>query len=190
MRRRAGASLRCRGTDRVEDVIAALLTVIAAAGLLFAFSAGSSAHADAGERGHAEAMTRLQTDAILTEDAPTVVMMDGPGAAHAVLTAGAATWSAPDGTLRTGQVPVTSGARKGEIRPIWIDRDGALADAPTSAAVAVLAAVITGAEILLLTAAVIAGAWLGTRRVTALVNSRAWEREWAAIEPQWRRNPR
>jgi hypothetical protein len=87
-------------------------------------------------------------------------------------------------------VPVTSGARKGEIRLIWTDRAGALADTPTSAVSAVLVAVIIGAEILLLTAAVVAGAWWGTRRVTAVVNSRAWEREWAAIEPQWRRNPR
>ena len=189
MPRRAERSLRSRGTDRVEAVIAGMLTVMAAAGLLLVVSAGASAHADVVERGHLETMTRVPTVATLAEHAPMVLMLDGP-AAHAAQTTAAATWVAPDGTPCTGQVPVTTGSQQGLVLSIWTARDGTLADAPTSAAVAVFAAVTTAAAILLLTALVVTGGWWGTRRVTSMLNARAWEREWAAIEPHWRRNHR
>jgi hypothetical protein len=79
-----------------------------------------------------------------------------------------------------------TGSQQGLVLSIWTGRDGTPADAPTSTAVAVLAAITTAAAILLLTALVVTGGWWGIRQVTSMLNAR----EWAAIEPQWRRNPR
>ncbi len=81
------------------------------------------------------------------------------------------------------------GARAGSTAPIWTERDGTLAEAPTSSLAAGFAAVLSGAVVLLLCGAVVVGAWWATRRVISTLNVRSWEREWAVVEPQWRRNP-
>jgi hypothetical protein len=36
-------------------------------------------------------------------------------------------------------------------------------------------------------ATVLVVTWLGVRAVTGRFNSRRWEREWARVEPLWRR---
>jgi hypothetical protein len=189
MMRRRQRRLRNRPVDRAEDAIAGLLMLVAAAGLLLAITAGADAHADAAARSRAEASSRIPTTAILNADAPMLVTSEGAGS-YLPRTTAAATWTAPDGTSCTGEVPVSAGARKGHAVPIWIEHSGILAATPTSPLAAFLAAVVAGAVVLLLTTLVLAGAWWATRRMTAGARSRAWEREWAAIEPQWRRNPR
>jgi hypothetical protein len=140
------------------------------------------------ERGRAEAVTRLPALATLTEDAPIVVLADPHGMQRPPTTA-AATWTARDGTARSGEVPAPVGGHAGSTAPIWTERDGTLAEAPTSAIAAGFAAVLSGAAVVLLCCAVVVGAWWTTRRVTTTLNVRSWEREWAAVEPRWRRNP-
>ena len=115
-------------------------------------------------------------------------LSDPHGAQWPPTTAGA-TWPAPDGTPRAGEVPAALGARAGSTAPIWTERDGALAEAPTSSLAAGFAAVLSGAVVVLLCGAVVVGAWWTTRRVITTLNVRSWEREWAVVEPQWRRNP-
>ena len=185
--RRHEPRLRNRLTDRLEDLVAGLLVLIAALGLLVAVTAGAAAHADTMARSGVEASSRISTTAILSADAPVLAGSEASGS-YLPQTTAAAAWTAPDGTPRTGAVPVSPGARKGRKVAIWMGRDGALAAAPPSPFVAVVAAGVAGGEVLVITALVLAGAWWVTRRTTARMNHGAWEREWAAIEPLWRRN--
>ena len=189
MGRRAELRLPYRGTDRVEDMVAWLLTVVSVLGVYLAVAAGVDGYSGAMERGRTEAATRISTSATLTEDAPALVMAN-PGGGQAWPSMAAASWTAADGTPRTGEVPASAGGNAGSTVAIWTERDGSLAAAPASSFAAGLAAVLAAAAVLLLSGAMVAGAWLATRRATTTLNARSWEREWAAIEPQWRRNPR
>jgi hypothetical protein len=162
-----------RTTDRFEDAVAWLLAAIALLGLGAALAAGLSEFATGMERGRAEAATRTPATATLVADAPRAA--ESPTGIPQVRTPATVTWTAPDGTRGVGTVIVSVGAREGATIPIWLTADGALAGAPTTAAAATGAGLVTGLAVLTLDACVVATAWWATRRATLAVNARAWD---------------
>ncbi|MFE9556195.1 hypothetical protein ACFYMW_03290 [Streptomyces sp. NPDC006692] len=123
-----------------------------------------------------------QASAVLTEDAPTGANALPAEHGHVRATI---RWKDPDGTTHTGRALVTPAADAGTRTTIWLDDSGALHDAPpTPGEAAAQGAVFGGAA-----AGITCLFALGGRRIVQwrLDRSRAaaWEREWAAIGPEW-----
>ncbi|MFE2233428.1 hypothetical protein ACFXA4_12770 [Streptomyces sp. NPDC059442] len=96
-----------------------------------------------------------------------------------------ASWRAPDGTLRTGKVPVQPHTAEGSTKTIWVDDAGAVTRAPRSTAEGQFGAVAGGtlvAGTLALTAAGVVGLRL---RRTEAATLEEWDSEWAVVEPLW-----
>ncbi|MFI9080198.1 hypothetical protein ACIGW8_27680 [Streptomyces sioyaensis] len=94
-------------------------------------------------------------------------------------------WTAPDGTVRTGETAVSPGVKAGDRTTVWLDRHGSVVRNPVSpegslaegVAIGTVAASSTG---LVLLGAERAGAHLLNRRRYA-----QWEKEWAEADTQW-----
>lgn len=175
---------RRRSTDWFEDVVAWLLSAVAVLGLAVALVVGLREFTAGTERVRAESATRVAATATLVEDAPLAV--DSPTGMPLVQAPATVSWTAPDGTRKVGTAVVGVGTRAGATIPIWLTGDGALSSAPTTPFGAVGAGVASGVAVLAVDACVVAGLWRVTRRLTLALNVRAWEREWALMEPQWR----
>lgn len=175
-----------RRIDRVQTVLAFLLVAafLTAAPVLTA-AAGHWARAAGIREEQAQRAWRQVT----------AIVMRGPaGRQDRALAAwgngrASARWTAPDGQVRSGLVPVSSGTRTGSRVPVWVDRTGFPAGAPLRPAQQRQRTAL--AELLTMWALAIAvcliadvGRGLLDRRRIA-----AWGTEWRAIEPLWSRQP-
>jgi len=92
---------------------------------------------------------------------------------------------APDGRVRTGDIPVEVGLAAGRTVPLWVDARGTPTDVPLThravlARAATAAAVATAALLIVLSCLALAVRWVLERRRLA-----AWELAWAIVGPQW-----
>ena len=93
----------------------------------------------------------------------------------------AARWEAPDGRLRTGLLFPGAGAAAGSMVPVWVDRDGRLADPPLDPAqVAGRARLAEGAAVGTLAVALVAVCWL-VRRALEARRMAAWDADWRRV---------
>ncbi len=178
--RRAGRWPRSRRTDRIEDLVAWVLTACAAGVVLVAVAVGQIGVEHTLARARAEAATRIPTRAELLEDIDPAILADG-SRSHTAL----ARWTGPDGRVTQGRVIVGSKQFVGDTVPIWTDPTGRLAQAPTPAATATAVGWTWGVAIVLGGWAVLALLWTAVRAATARHNAAAWAREWALVEPTW-----
>jgi hypothetical protein len=170
-----------RASDRAETlVLIVLATVFLVCAPLAAPAAGAWAHATAQRAALAQAASRTQVTAVvITKPAPPVV-----GYEDFVSTA-QARWTAPDGAVVTGTVPVPVGTVAGAKVMVWTTSDGQLTTQPlTSSQVASLArlaeiAVVAGLAMVLTAAGALARWWLNRRRLAG------WDADWRATEPRW-----
>jgi hypothetical protein len=124
-----------------------------------------------------------QTVAELTRDAPVSATEENSSAGKVRV---AATWYAPDGPRRQGDIQVTPGARAGQSVPLWIDHDGQPAATPADPAeIQEQASVIAVMAVLLWVLLVVVlrrfAGWALERRRMA-----SWGREWECVGPRWR----
>ena len=96
-----------------------------------------------------------------------------------------ARWTAPDGQVRAGDIPVEVGLAAGRKVRLWVDAAGTPTDVPLThravlARAATAAAVATAALLAVLACLALAGRWLLDRRRLA-----DWELAWAIVGPQW-----
>jgi hypothetical protein len=178
-RRLDGNPLR-RATDRTETLV---LIVLAAALLvcapLAAQASGAWTHAWAQRAELAQQAYRGQVTAVIV--APPVPQMVG----QAFVPIAQARWTAPDGTVVTGPVPVRAGTKAGARLSVWTTRDGQPAEQPLNdsqvSSLTVLGAV-TGVLALgaALALAGVLARWRLTRRRLA-----GWDADWQATEPRW-----
>ncbi|MBW0118579.1 Rv1733c family protein [Pseudonocardia abyssalis] len=171
-----------RFTDVLEDLAAWILTSAGAFVLVAAILSGFAAHADAALRVREERATRTTAEAVLLTDAPVVRGAKGsaPGRVRVE-----ARWTAPDGSLRTGQVSAAAGAPAGSPVTVWVDRDGRTVAPPADEAGAMAVGGIVAGGLLLIGGLVLGSCWAGVRLVTGRVNAARWEREWARVGPEW-----
>ncbi|OLT01336.1 hypothetical protein BJF90_32265 [Pseudonocardia sp. CNS-004] len=73
---------------------------------------------------------------------------------------------------------------------MWIDSAGEITSRPTHPANAVFGGVVSAIGVLCAGATLLLATWFAVRGLTWRSNSRRWEREWARVEPQWRRTAR
>ena len=96
-------------------------------------------------------------------------------------------WTAPDGRVRSGSIPVSAGLAAGNTVLLWVDEAGLPTGPPPShgaalareAAAPVAATAALGIVLLCLASL---GRWVLDRRRFA-----DWEAAWAAVGPQWTR---
>jgi hypothetical protein len=173
-------SLRARGTDRFEDLVAWVLTSCAAGVVLLAVAVGQAGAAHTLDRSRAEAAARTPARAELLEDVDGAVLADGSRSRNAL-----ARWTGPDGRVAQGRVAVTSQHVVGDTVSIWTDRTGRVVPAPTKPSAASAVGWTWGVAVTLGGWAVLALLWVAVRAITARRNAAAWAREWAVVEPNW-----
>ena len=69
--------------------------------------------------------------------------------------------------------------------PIWVDREGRHAPAPPTRVDAVVLGVVAAVGVVVVGCLALAGTWLGVRSWIRALNTAAWAREWALVEPEW-----
>ncbi|MCX5150760.1 hypothetical protein OHB36_29075 [Streptomyces sp. NBC_00320] len=100
-------------------------------------------------------------------------------------TVATATWHYPSHRAHTETVPVPAGTRNGDTVRVWVDETGSAAAAPPGQADIALNAVGIGAGALAGTV-LVGGALVAVRlRIVDARSARAWDSEWAGIEPLW-----
>jgi len=172
-----------RGMDRAEG--ASLVCVVLASLLLLPVMLmfGSNVHADMTATAEQQAAARHHTVGVLLVDAPDAV--SGHGTADTGESNVLAEWRLPDGTKHSGRVVASDGLPAGAHVDIWLDDNGKLVDRPLSEADATAGGAtvaLTGwvtAVGLLVLAQVAVHFTLNRRRY------RAWDRQWALVEPRW-----
>ena len=178
--------LRRRG-DRLE-VAARLATVllILTAVPLAVIGVGRTVNHSVIRQAQAERASDRQVSAVLTQAAPA---QGTPDPYSDVQTAWvAARWTAPDGTVHTGQLLALAGARKGSTARIWISATGSLTSPPATHGDIVSDVFIASAATSLILLVVLMG--LGGLALRLLDRRRmsAWDAEWRAVEPLWTRH--
>jgi hypothetical protein len=169
-----------RASDRVETLVLILLTVVfLAAAPLAAPAAGGWAHATAQRAELAQQAARSQVTAVIVSTPAT------QSVGEAFVPMAQARWTAPDGAVVSGEVPVRAGTEVGARLPVWTTRDGQPAEQPLNdsqvASLTVFGAV-TGVAAL---AAVLALAGILARWSLARRRLAGWDADWRATEPRW-----
>ncbi len=95
-----------------------------------------------------------------------------------------ARWQAPDGTARTGRIPVRPGTRAGATVTVWAGRTGQLARTPASPFQAELQACVTAAMAVPCWAMFLLGAGVVSRRLLDGRRLAAWDAGWEAMDPR------
>ena len=178
--------LRRRG-DRLE-VAARLATVllILTAVPLAVIGVGRTVDHSVIRQAQAERASDRQVSAVLTQAAPA---QGTPDPYSDVQTAWVhARWTAPDGTVHTGQLLALAGARKGSTARIWISASGSLTSPPATHGDIVSDVFIASAATGLILLVVLMGLGGLARRLLDRRRMSAWDSEWRAVEPLWTRH--
>ncbi|BCJ45770.1 hypothetical protein GCM10010168_58100 [Actinoplanes ianthinogenes] len=176
-----------RGTDRFESLMVFVLVFSFLAGApLLAWWAGEASYRQDLRAQQWERQHTFQIDAVLMEDATPAA---ADGARTAAPQAAKATWTAPDGSVRSGVVQTTADARTGARVPIWVDDTGTLRMPPANRNPA-SQAVLVGAAVTLCLCAALVGLHRIGRGVLDRKRDRAWGREWMEVGPRWSRDSR
>jgi hypothetical protein len=170
-----------RASDRAETVVLALLTLaFVVAAPLAALACGGWAHATAHRAELAQAASRrLVTVVVLAKPAAPALAAGDWG------TTAPARWTAPDGTVVKGEVPVPYGTQAGDKFSLWSTKDGHLTGQPmndSQAASLVIVAEVGGVAGVAVALASIGGLarWSFNRRRMA-----AWDVDWQSTGPRW-----
>ncbi|MGK5172260.1 Rv1733c family protein [Geodermatophilus sp. CPCC 205761] len=181
-----------RRSDRIEVIgrLAVVLSFLVAPLLAVVASTATTAHLQAAAA--AQAAERSRTHAVVLVDAPGPLRPGGDAygvpstddPSPSVVPVRAA-WSAPGGISREGVVLVEPRTPVGTAVPVWVDGEGRLTSAPLDQASISVSATAMG--LLPLIGVPLATWTLHVFLAIALDNrrERAWEDEWAAVEPDW-----
>jgi hypothetical protein len=169
-----------RGSDRVEAAVLALLFVAFLVGTPFAvLAAGSWAHALAHRVQVTEQASATQVTAVTLRAAPIQGGADGLDAQVP------ARWTAPDGAVVTGEVPVPPGGKAGMKVPVWTTRDGQLTGQPLQDSQVSGDTYFGGFVGGLAVTAALTLIWVLARRVLDRRRMAAWDAEWRSTGPRW-----
>jgi hypothetical protein len=163
-----------RASDRVESgALIGLLVMFGGGAPVVAAACGSLVHGIAERNMLAEQAARYQVTArVLTTAEPSPLLGELPEPT--------ARWTAPDGHLVAGSIPVPIGTTVGTRVSIWVTRTGQLTEAPL--APSQVAEQADNAEVLgvLGYAAVLGGIGLLGRRALDRRRMAAWDADWLA----------
>jgi len=173
-----------RRTDRIGTWLGAqfLVAILAGVPLLGIAAFTWAGHAGAAEQ-RAERSWR-EVPAVLLRSVPAPGSFAGGVFGYSWVPA---RWTAPDGRVRAGNIPVEVGLAAGRKVPLWVDPSGTPTDVPLThravlARAATAAAIAAGLLLIVLSCLAWAGRRLLDRRRLA-----DWELAWAVVGPQWTR---
>jgi hypothetical protein len=172
-----------RPTDRVEDLVAWVLTAAALLVVVGACLTGIAVHGNEAARVH-DGGTVFRVPAVLLADA---TVTTGEYGMHRLVTV-PARWTDRDGLEHVDAVVVTRSAPAGTEIAVWIDSAGKITAPPVHPVNAVVGGIVAAIGVLCAGTTLLVAIWLGVRAVTGRVNSRRWEEGWARVEPLWRRS--
>ena len=168
-----------RSAARWEELLSVVLGLLVAIGLVLAWLVGTAAYGAVAERGAAEHSERAATEAVITERAAPI------GDLQAGMQAVTVRWTAPDGTERTDRTSTPGLHEVGDRITVWVGPGGTLTTPPATAEDAVTVGFGAGFMTVLLWGVLVLGAGFLAFRWTAGRFARAWELDWAGVEPQW-----
>jgi hypothetical protein len=173
-----------RTADRVQIwATLVLLALLVVAGPVLAWRTGRHVYRQGTVAERVESAQRTATPAVLLQDAPY------PASNYAMVVAPMVTaearWTARDGSVHSGQIPVPAGTPAGTTVTVWTDPAGDPVGRPPrhddTTARAILAGLAAGlGAVLLLDTARRVLRWVLDRRRLA-----AWQAAWAVVGPQW-----
>ena len=174
----------CRATDRAEGAIRlAVLILLVVAIPVAVIAAGRWTDHQALRQARAQAAADHPVRAVLLGESPGADAPDQYSAVQVNWVPGR--WTAPDGSVRTGDVLAPAGALRGSTITAWVDPSGKITDPPAGHSEVVgdvvIATTLTSLGLLfvLLGGQALACRALDRRRLNA------WEAEWRAIGPLW-----
>jgi hypothetical protein len=133
-----------------------------------------------------EAADRSRVSAVLLVDAPALVSTSGAYSSATVVRVHVrAVWPAPDGTSREGDVLAAPLTPAGTAVPVWVDRAGRVVRAPLDPSGIGTSANLTGVLVLLGLPLTCWALYAFLCFVLDERRDRRWERNWAAVEPEW-----
>ncbi|MFI0786278.1 hypothetical protein ACH4Q6_11845 [Streptomyces lydicus] len=122
-----------------------------------------------------------RVSATLKADTPARFGVDSTGGAAGRVIA-TVRWTAPDGTVRTGETAVAPGLRAGDRTTAWLDRNGSLLRNPVTAEDALAQSIAVG----VVTASSTGLLLLGLNKAGVLLLNRRrytqWEKDWAETD--------
>ncbi|WP_345380051.1 Rv1733c family protein [Pseudonocardia yuanmonensis] len=171
-------------TDRIESAASWVLGVLGLVLVAAAVLTGLQLHGNGIDQARADAVNRISVGATLLQPVESAVGADA--AAGAMQVTAPAAWVAPDGTPRTGTVPVLGSQPAGSTVPVWVDRtSGAIAPPPVDELQAAVTAVVGALLVLMVGILALLGLRALVRARCAARNHTEWAREWALYEPLW-----
>jgi len=168
-----------RGSDRVETAVLALLVIAFLAAAPFAtLASGSWALARAHQAQLAAQASSYQVPAVVLKlDAPSGAAYADPGAQ--------AKWTARDGTVITGEIPVPLGTAVGSTQWLWTTDDGQLTNPPLEDSQVTGQAYVAEGFAVVILAILLTSTGLMTRWTLDKRRMAAWDAEWRATGPRW-----
>jgi len=159
-----------------------LLCAAAVVVLVLAAVVGVMVQGSVSARAAQEAAARVRVPATVSVVVGPTAPADpsGPGGRRVL-----ASWTAPDGTPRSGEVTAPVAAMPGATVPVWVDRTGTELRPPVSAWAAPLVGGVVGVGLATFCGLLLYLAWRFLRRMTARHNAETWARGWAEVEPTW-----
>ena len=174
-----------RRTDRIEDLVAWLLTTAGLFVFLLGVATGVSVRSALLEHDRAAARDRTQVEAVLGVEPPQV---HANGATS--LSARTARFTDPAGQEHEVIVTVDAGLPAGSAVPVWVDREGRLTGPPLGAVDALVLGASAAVGIVGVGVSLLFGAWRAVRWELGRRNTAAWADEWSRVEPEWSRQGR
>ncbi|GAA0247888.1 hypothetical protein GCM10010492_54550 [Saccharothrix mutabilis subsp. mutabilis] len=172
--------------DRLEGAVLVVAVVTTMLGLPVAAALGSETYTAQAALSRAQQATRHRTDAVLLADAPSTAVETGPGTGVGKSPV-PAQWTLPDGRVRRGEVEVDNDLVTGTTVRIWVDAGGAPVAEPLTAEAALISAVVVAVASWLALGGGMALLVVLFRSAHQRVRLRRWGRDWAEVEPTWRR---
>jgi hypothetical protein len=169
-----------RASDRAETAVLALLVIaFLAAAPFVALASGGYAYSKAH---HAQ----LTQEASWRQVPALVLSVSSGGGGYADPDAQAqARWTAPDGKVITGGIPVPIGTVAGATVPLWVANDGQLTDQPLTDAQVSDSRYFAGTFGVITLATVLAITGFLARRELNKRRMAAWDTDWRATGPRW-----
>jgi hypothetical protein len=171
-----------RPSDRVEArVILLLLVATVLAGPVLAWRTGVAAYRDGLATEQAEIGYTRVTGSLIAEAATSV--SDAAAIPDTVLAE--AVWTAPNGSVRTGRVPVRGGTPAGTTVTLWVDQHGWRVHPPRQHSQTMALAITLGGLVPLAMLGAVACVRRFLRRYLEGRRLAQWQYEWLLVEPRW-----
>lgn len=174
-----GRNALVRGVDRVETALLIVAAVLVMAAVPVAGMYGARADGDYHQKSVSELATRHAVTATVLSQ--TSAGGSGPTMTRAVHAS--VTWT-DHGVRGRGIVEVPSSMRPGSTTVVWLDRSGAITEAPLTGKQASFDAVLTGVWVWTGMAGLVAGLFFAVRLVLDRARARRWQDEWRLLDSQ------